>query len=117
MELETIYSAALERDYIRSQQRSPQAVVGTAPTPTPSAQIRAFLSQRPGWWTVAKLAQALGMDRRIVVQRVNALVFSGHVKRQYPPIRGRQAHAGQVQGYRWISLDPRIFATDNGDTP
>lgn len=101
--LETIYSAALEREWIRSQQRS---AVGISPaTDEPkenlSKDLRGYLSNHPGWWTTQQLADATAIDKRLVISRLNTLVYAGKVRRAYPAIKGSVICRGFVQRYQW----------------
>lgn len=96
------YSAALEREYVRSQQRTDAPVIlePRERTYKDAVVLRDFIRTYRVWWTVDRLSAALGMDRRYIVTRINGLVNQDHVERKYPAINGRMA--GIEQSYRWV---------------
>ncbi len=107
IELVVVYNAEMERELVKAQQRQPE-IAPLAPVDDRRSAVRALLAQYQGqWWSINAMAQTLRMDRRLVISRVNVLVYAGLVTRRHPPItvRGRangiMVHRGQAQGYRW----------------
>lgn len=92
----TVYTAALEREFIRSQQRS-------APAPklkSTRGRVSQFLQKHSeSWWTQGEIAVLLGET----IERVNTAIWGlyrfGLVARKEPSFRGRR---GDPQRYRWI---------------
>lgn len=101
MELETVYTAAMERERVRAQQRTPEPFVPVRPV-SPREVIRALLASRVEWWTVDAVTAALRADRRQVVSCLGGLVHEGLVERERPAIKGSFIHKGARQRYRWI---------------
>jgi hypothetical protein len=100
MDLEVIYSAALERQYIQSQQKTapvlppvPRAVTGTprkARTHSLRQIVLRYLRARPGDY-LSSVEIGLGIDEecRRVAYTVGDLVQEGFVRKRYTDRRGR----------------------------
>lgn len=98
-----VYSAELEREYVRSQQR-PDGAVTTVPALKPGSArsiVGAWLRAHPHWWTVSQIVVATKLRRELVVSACGSMAYSGEVDRERPPIKGAQIHRGQMQRYRW----------------
>lgn len=105
MNFEVVYSATLEREYVRSQQRHPGQVDRGADALEIFARdvIASRMKRAQVWCTVNRLSAATGIPRQRVAVIVNQLVYAGLVERLLPPIRGASIHRGAAQHYRWMA--------------
>jgi hypothetical protein len=110
VELETIYSAALERDFIRSQQRAPDVsdrACAVRPYSSRSAYTdmvcRVMQRQDRAWWTIAALEQTTGIKNSTLWSVVNHLRHRGILEPEHPFKKGHRRKTGhglQPQRYR-----------------
>jgi hypothetical protein len=98
------YDAAKEREYIQSQQRTPDQVPTDVAHRQDSnrAQVAHILSRGHGWRSIADLAFLTELAPQQVLSAVNSLVYDGLAQRQLPAIRGTAIHRGVTQRYRWV---------------
>lgn len=94
-----IYTAALEREYVKSQQRAPEPPQ-TAPSESRVIRdhIAAFLQKHPEWWTMTEISRLLLIDIATVNTAIYTLTKRGEVTRQSAPVWGRRCSA---QRYQW----------------
>lgn len=97
------YSASLEREYIRSQQRTPEP--DGKPVAANYTDARRMVTQSlravPGWWTGADLSAHTGLTVTAISYALHAMVSADEVERFYPPVLGRRA-VDKPQLYRWV---------------
>lgn len=96
------YSASLEREYIRSQQRSPEAKVSTPYTGGAKGVpklVAAYLSTRPGWHLLSDIAEAIQTKQTSTLSALTYWRQKGKVDRQH-----EVSHrlVGMLQRYRWV---------------
>ena len=120
MEMEIVYTAAIEREMVKAQQRTPERC--DLPVPRPSrrapkitrpvtlrASVRAMLQSRAGWWSSKDVAAVVDGDRTLVCYALVALVKVGLAERERVVEQGldkngqlRGLRTGQTQRYRWV---------------
>lgn len=122
LEYETVYSGALERAYVRSQQRRPTdderaerpkvnaaAPAQAIPLSTTTARrevatanpVADYLRARDRWFTSAEICKALGMRAADVYAALTYWRRRGKICRE---IEGREQGRieGRIQRYRWV---------------
>lgn len=95
-----VWNGAIEREYIRSQQRAPE------PEPSRSAfaegvreRITGFLVGHPGWWTISEVAEATTASVDQTRYSLKVLQAEGRLVLQQPTFGYKTT--GVVQRYRW----------------
>jgi hypothetical protein len=104
MEAQIVWTGALETAAIKAQQRHPDPAA--KPTLQPRSTLRGmvavFCSTHPGYWSIAQIATATGMEVRQTRYVVNDMVRDRLLERESEPLYGMASKCrGQVQRYRW----------------
>lgn len=104
-----VYTAALEREYILSQQRKPGETLPVESIDSPSrrAMVATVLQSQPRWWSTVEVHAVTGLSREFVTQALSQLVYAGFVTRMHPPLKGAAIHRGASQRYRWVQARER----------
>lgn len=103
MEMEIVYSAAIERNAIRAQQRQPPASAPASPFTYRAEHkdtVSRFMQRFQQAWTMTELSKLLRLSVHVVNHALYVLISEDMVAREYPTMRGRR---GNPQRYRWIT--------------